>query len=650
MLLPTVAPIITVMAALFADPPHSSVGAFQPSLSAWAGRVAGNTVPSGRWDRIRLSDSVATGASPPSTKGAAEETSVASAPSSFAKFDYKSHWYPVVWASDLKPSRPTKVTLFDVDYTVAKLVGSEEEEVVAMVDKCPHKSASLSEGRVTSCGSFQCAYHGWTFDSKTGRCLEIPQAEDRRPSSGAQASQLRDAGGPVKKDRADATAVPAMIHQGMVWLFPYGGLEGALQAPPPPSVPEIDKEGFRVTAEIVRDFPDVDWTVLLENIMDPDHGLFAHQATPFDFYSASEQYPQKTVERETAGGKGWEITSTTTSVPKLLARNDEMKGGKPKASKESPVDKFTKKAKKKDDAVKEATTTFVAPTTVYMGRRDPATGATSFVTAFWICPTGSGRSRFMSAAVGKIPGWLNIPRWFTHVNLNNFLDQDTYLIATQNRHVMATESQLFLDRGGERAAAGGSGKEETMAAAEENANVPVRRTLYAYRSPTEKMGARLGSFFDSTLGRVPGRAKAMRDLGGRERVLNAGNPLREVVLDRFVQHTSVCQDSMDVVRNCERVDKAAKVVALLPVLLKVLFAGASSVATSSSSSLVIGALSRWNNFLSARPGVILGTWTVAAVVSYLSNKLRKEFFFKYTDKYRERDMDNIPKSVWMDHV
>eukprot|EP01083_Nonionella_stella_P052903 140197_1 len=49
------------------------------------------------------------------------------------------------------------------------------EEVMAMPDSCTHKGAALSEGRVTASGHFQCAYHGWSFDGKSGECVEIPQ-------------------------------------------------------------------------------------------------------------------------------------------------------------------------------------------------------------------------------------------------------------------------------------------------------------------------------------------------------------------------------------------------------------------------------------------------------------------------------------------
>ena len=75
-------------------------------------------------------------------------------------------WYPVLWSRDLPLNQPTRVTLFDVNYVLAKTTtttttkqqgggGKTEEEVsyVAMLDECPHKKVALSEGRVTECGS-----------------------------------------------------------------------------------------------------------------------------------------------------------------------------------------------------------------------------------------------------------------------------------------------------------------------------------------------------------------------------------------------------------------------------------------------------------------------------------------------------------------
>ena len=184
---------------------------------------------------------------------------------SHKNFDYLSHWYPVAWSRDLELDKPTKVTVFDVDYVIAKVQNKnndEEEEVIAMIDVCPHKAAALSEGRITQFGkSFQCAYHGWTFDSKTGECIDIPQV--------APVGEI-DAGTRKRRSSSDlksnGVAVPAMISQDMVWIFPGGGLEDVLSAPSPPTIPELDMDGFRFVSQVVRDFP-IDWTVLLENIV-----------------------------------------------------------------------------------------------------------------------------------------------------------------------------------------------------------------------------------------------------------------------------------------------------------------------------------------------------------------------------------------------
>jgi hypothetical protein len=60
-------------------------------------------------------------------------------------------------------------------------------------------------------------------------------------------------------------------------------------------------------------------------------------------------------------------------------------------------------------------------------RRDK-NGDTSFLNAFFLSPTGVGRTRFLAAGVGRTP--IAVPRWLMHVLLNRFLDQDTYLLAT----------------------------------------------------------------------------------------------------------------------------------------------------------------------------------------------------------------------------
>lgn len=47
-------------------------------------------------------------------------------------------------------------------------------------DKCPHRLAPLSEGRIDQWGRLQCVYHGWCFNG-SGDCKFIPQAPPEGP-------------------------------------------------------------------------------------------------------------------------------------------------------------------------------------------------------------------------------------------------------------------------------------------------------------------------------------------------------------------------------------------------------------------------------------------------------------------------------------
>ena len=98
----------------------------------------------------------------------------------------------------------------------------EKLRINALVDHCPHKSAALIKGRVTSWGNFQCAYHWWSFDGRYGTCVEVPQI-------GLPKSLENGVGGA----RAKEFAIPAVLSQGMVCLFP-GGVEKYLMALPSP--------------------------------------------------------------------------------------------------------------------------------------------------------------------------------------------------------------------------------------------------------------------------------------------------------------------------------------------------------------------------------------------------------------------------------
>lgn len=77
-------------------------------------------------------------------------------------------WYVTAWSSDLT-DKPLSVK---VGNDLIVLYRQSNGEAVALEDRCPHRMAALSLGRVEG-DAIRCMYHGAIFGSD-GRCLTIP--------------------------------------------------------------------------------------------------------------------------------------------------------------------------------------------------------------------------------------------------------------------------------------------------------------------------------------------------------------------------------------------------------------------------------------------------------------------------------------------
>eukprot|EP00581_Thalassiosira_minuscula_P011322 CAMPEP_0183727866 /NCGR_PEP_ID=MMETSP0737-20130205/26591_1 /TAXON_ID=385413 /ORGANISM="Thalassiosira miniscula, Strain CCMP1093" /LENGTH=698 /DNA_ID=CAMNT_0025959617 /DNA_START=9 /DNA_END=2102 /DNA_ORIENTATION=+ len=608
----------------------------------------------------------------------------------FQEFDYNSQWYPVSWAEDVPLNEPIRVTLFDVDYVLAKTTATktsaanddgeeevkEEEEVFyAMLDSCPHKKVALSEGRITDCGTqdkryFQCSYHGWTFDGESGECMEIPQTMIAKQSKGGNNANA-PAATTTKKRREDATSVAVRVVQGMVWMQPSHTPLEALSAIqrgellPPPTIPEMDLPGYKVT-HVVRDFP-IDWTVLMENIMDPDHGFFAHSSSEtaakgFDWYSADGIENRVQLDEDFSDG-GWKIIGSVNAVEKLLKYNKDIRSNgadnKQQQNQEATTNDIDNDNNADAAPSKLATTAFVAPSLIYMGRRDDSQSSSSFISAFWVCPTGTGKSRFMSATIGKLP--FSLPRWLMHINLNNFLDQDTFLLCGQHRAVLKREAEGYLSGEDDD---GGSEEGNNIAVTNNN----VRKSTYVYKSPSERLPVRLGQFFDATLSRVPNRKEGV--LSWYDKHANGGKlleewPSREVVLDRYEQHTKVCPDSMGLVKNCDAVKKTSKLVGMAMIFLKMVWKKSqdSVVPTAltnpfvssgftlaavrqllTQSTYAVGSLANSLGTCLVRGKTFYSILALAYLSNAIASRIKREFFFKFDEELHRKDIKSIAKN------
>jgi phenylpropionate dioxygenase-like ring-hydroxylating dioxygenase large terminal subunit len=160
------------------------------------------------------------------------------------------YWY-VVAESAAIDGAPYAARLLGVDVVVWRGPGGA---LVAAPDRCPHRQAPLSFGRVDA-GCLECCYHGWTFGAE-GRCVRVPSAPDTVPIP----------------PRSHLRTVPVVERYGLVWLCLDDPVAG---------IPEIDAERD-ATYRRINTGVDV-WrtsaTRMTDNFMDISHFPFVHVGT-----------------------------------------------------------------------------------------------------------------------------------------------------------------------------------------------------------------------------------------------------------------------------------------------------------------------------------------------------------------------------------
>lgn len=101
--------------------------------------------------------------------------------------NFKDFWYIAAESKDLPRNTVIAVRLFD---EWLALFRDEEGKAVALEDRCLHRCAPLSKGRVKD-GELQCAYHGWVYDGR-GAVVHVP-SEGRRTGEEGCGRPLRQA-------------------------------------------------------------------------------------------------------------------------------------------------------------------------------------------------------------------------------------------------------------------------------------------------------------------------------------------------------------------------------------------------------------------------------------------------------------------------
>ncbi|XP_062013520.1 pheophorbide a oxygenase, chloroplastic [Rosa rugosa] len=321
--------------------------------------------------------------------------------SSATKFNWRDHWYPVSLIEDLDPKLPTPFQLLGRD--IVLWFDRNKQEWVALDDKCPHRLAPLSEGRIDEGGNLQCSYHGWSFDG-CGSCVKIPQASPQGPEARA-----------IRSPRACATRFPTQVSQGLLFVWPdENGWERANASKPPMLPDEFGKPEFS-TVTIQRDLF-YGYDTLMENVSDPSHIDFAHHKV------TGRRDRAKPLPFKLEASGPWGFSGANEGNPRITAE-------------------------------------FIAPcyylNKIEIDTKLPLVGDQKWV--IWICsfnvPMAPGKTRSIVCSARNffqfsMPGpawWQVIPRWHEHWTSNKVYDGDMIVLQGQEKVFLSKSKEEFGD-------------------------------------------------------------------------------------------------------------------------------------------------------------------------------------------------------------
>ena len=213
-------------------------------------------------------------------------------------------WYPIFESGKLEPGKPVGVTRLGRSLVLWR---SDTHRVACFSDRCPHRAARLSRGRIRD-GSIECPFHGLRFDEK-GHCVRIPANGGSSPI-------------PEGFD-----LIPHEIREGhgLIWYW-YGEAKSEAE------LPWFDGAGSErgVSASASRTLP-VHYLRVMEQACDQHHAPFVHRiiyprmGTRVDDFEARAEGPLISVrgtmrrDGDGAGARQGSAFAMQVRIPSLVA-------------------------------------------------------------------------------------------------------------------------------------------------------------------------------------------------------------------------------------------------------------------------------------------------------------------------------------------
>ncbi len=160
-------------------------------------------------------------------------------------------WYVAAWSHDVERDKPVGVTLVGEPVVLYR---RRDGTLVALEDRCPHRHAPLSFGRIEG-DDLRCMYHGLRF-AADGACVEVP-GTTKIPT------------------RLCARSFPVVERSSWIWVWP---------GDPAKADPALVPEGFGldnpewVTRSGGIEY-EADYQLVNDNLCDLSHLDFVHETT-----------------------------------------------------------------------------------------------------------------------------------------------------------------------------------------------------------------------------------------------------------------------------------------------------------------------------------------------------------------------------------
>lgn len=324
------------------------------------------------------------------------------------QFQWTQQWYPVAVVEFLDPKSPHAIQLLGKDLVIWH---DQQGEWHCFEDRCPHRLAPLSEGRIEVDGTLMCAYHAWRFDGE-GHCLDIPQSLDLETAKQHRANP-----------RSCAIAYPTQVQQGLIWVWPDNSeaSQSLSQERSPRIIPELEELPDRAIKLFwyVRDLP-YGWDFFMENVADPAHVPVSHHGIMGNRYRDANYYDMSAVrEVSTQEGFAFNITPVSNTILRKAVHN------------------------------------FQPPCHMRIETTFAREG--QMILALYASPTRPGWCRHIGCQVlikdkdGKAPPGLGffawpMPKWLGHVLAPLFLHQDLVFLHYQEKRIGHQEQGNWLEK------------------------------------------------------------------------------------------------------------------------------------------------------------------------------------------------------------